>query len=79
MLFHQEIFLGTLFFLYKEYQFELTFYRSNEHHKYQTEQNFQVRKEKQKKFVQVEGLDLSCNQALALDKKNETSYSWTKP
>ena len=39
MIFHQEIFLGTLFFLYKEYQFELTFYRSNEHHIYQMEQN----------------------------------------
>ena len=42
-------------------------------------QYFRAQKEKQKKFVQVEGLDLSWDQALALEKKNEASYSWTKP
>ncbi len=45
----------------------------------QMEQFFLARKEKQKKFVQVEGLDLGWSQALALEKKNEASYSWTKP
>ena len=46
---------------------------------HQMEQFFLAQKEKQKKFVQVEGLDLSWDQALALEKKNEASYSWTKP